>query len=61
MMLPADMVIAKDKEFRKWAEIYAKDEAKFFEDFAKAAQKLFELGVKFDENAKVYEFKPTNA
>ncbi|KAF9382135.1 heme peroxidase [Podila verticillata] len=61
MMLPADMVFSSDKEFRKWAEIYAKDEAKFFEDFAKAVQKLFELGVKFDENTKVYEFKPTNA
>ncbi|KAG0338115.1 heme peroxidase [Podila humilis] len=61
MMLPADMVIRDDKEFRKWAEIYAKDEAKFFEDFAKAVQKLFELGVKFEANSKVYEFKPTNA
>ncbi|KAF9302050.1 heme peroxidase, partial [Linnemannia elongata] len=61
MMLPADMAMAKDKEFRKWVEIYAKDSNKFFEDFAKAAQKLFELGVKFDDNAKVYQFKPTNA
>ncbi|KAF9309396.1 heme peroxidase [Podila horticola] len=61
MMLPADMAMAKDKEFRKWVEVYAKDEQKFFEDFAKAAQKLFELGVKFDDNAKVYQFKPTNA
>ncbi|KAF9182079.1 heme peroxidase [Haplosporangium sp. Z 27] len=61
MMLPADMAMAKDKEFRKWVEIYAKDQNKFFEDFAKAAQKLFELGVNFDENAKVYQFKPTNA
>jgi len=61
MMLPADMAMAKDKEFRKWVEVYAKDEQKFFEDFAKAAQKLFELGVKFEDNAKVYQFKPTNA
>ncbi|KAI7827538.1 heme peroxidase, partial [Gamsiella multidivaricata] len=45
MMLPADMAMAKDKEFRKWVEVYAKDEKKFFEDFAKVAQKLFELGV----------------
>ncbi|KAG0254972.1 heme peroxidase [Mortierella polycephala] len=61
MMLPADMAMSTDKEFRKWVEIYAKDEQKFFEDFAKVAQKLFELGVNFDENAKVYQFKPTNA
>ncbi|KAF9404002.1 heme peroxidase [Podila epigama] len=61
MMLPADMAMAKDKEFRKWVEIYAKDEQKFFADFALVAQKLFELGVKFPENTKVYEFKPTNA
>ncbi|KAG0074444.1 heme peroxidase [Podila epicladia] len=61
MMLPADMAMAKDKEFRKWVEVYAKDEQKFFEDFAKVAQKLFELGVKFEDNAKVYQFKPTNA
>ncbi|KAF9190953.1 heme peroxidase [Haplosporangium sp. Z 767] len=61
MMLPADMAMAKDKEFRKWVEIYAKDEQKFFEDFAKVAQKLFELGVKFEESTKVYQFKPTNA
>ncbi|KAF9581384.1 heme peroxidase, partial [Lunasporangiospora selenospora] len=61
MMLPADMAFAKDKEFRKWAEIYAKDEGKFFEDFSKACAKLFELGCKFDENTKVYEFKPTTA
>ncbi|KAF9924184.1 heme peroxidase [Linnemannia zychae] len=61
MMLPADMAMAKDKEFRKWVEIYAKDADKFYEDFAKVAQKLFELGVKFDENTKVYQFKRTDA
>ncbi|KAF9353993.1 heme peroxidase [Mortierella sp. AD094] len=61
MMLPADMAMIKDKEFKKWVEIYAKDESKFFEDFAKATTKLFELGCKFDETSKVYEFKPTNA
>ncbi|KAF9095419.1 heme peroxidase [Mortierella sp. AM989] len=61
MMLPADMAMAKDKEFRKWVEIYAKDSEKFFEDFAKVSQKLFELGCNFDENTKVYQFKPTNA
>ncbi|KAF9190645.1 heme peroxidase [Haplosporangium sp. Z 767] len=61
MMLPADMAMAKDKEFRKWVEIYAKDEQKFFEDFSKACSKLFELGCKFEDNTKVYEFKTTDA
>ncbi|KAF9950846.1 heme peroxidase [Mortierella alpina] len=61
MMLPADMAILKDKEFKKWVEIYAKDEKRFFDDFAAACAKLFELGCKFEDNARVYEFKPTNA
>jgi cytochrome c peroxidase len=45
MMLPADMAIAQDKAFRKIAETYAKDEDKFFADFAKAFATLLELGV----------------
>ncbi|KAF9977377.1 heme peroxidase [Modicella reniformis] len=61
MMLPADMALLKDKEFKKWVEVYAKDEQRFFEDFSKATTKLFEMGCVFDENSKVYEFKPTNA
>ncbi|KAF9163358.1 heme peroxidase [Actinomortierella ambigua] len=61
MMLPADMAMAKDKEFRKWVEIYAKDEQLFFDHFAKACEKLFELGCKFPEGTKVYRFTPTNA
>jgi catalase (peroxidase I) len=47
MMLPADMALIEDKEFRKYAELYAKDEEAFFKDFAKAWQKLMELGVKY--------------
>ncbi|KAG0322308.1 heme peroxidase [Dissophora globulifera] len=61
MMLPSDMAMLQDKEFKKWIEIYAKDEQKFTEDFAKAIAKLFELGCTFKENSKVYEFKATNA
>lgn len=44
MMLPADLWLMQDKEFRKWVELYAKDEAKFFADFAAAFTKLMELG-----------------
>jgi cytochrome c peroxidase len=60
MMLPADMVFANDKSFRKWAEVYAKDEKKFFEDFAKAYKKLLELGVPFKEGTREYKFKTTS-
>eukprot|EP00937_MAST-01D_sp_MAST-1D-sp2_P005723 g5723.t1 len=46
MMLPTDMALVRDPAFRKYTEQYAKDEEKFFKDFAKAFQKLNELGVK---------------
>jgi catalase (peroxidase I) len=44
MMLPSDMALIRDPAFRKYTEIYAKDGDKFFDDFAKAFQKLNELG-----------------
>jgi len=46
MMLPSDMAMIWDKDFRKYVETYAKDEDLFFKDFAAAFQKLEELGVK---------------
>jgi len=49
MMLPADLALADDKEFRKYVEIYAKDREIFFADFSRAFGKLMELGVKFPE------------
>lgn len=52
MMLPADMALLWDKGFRKYVDLYAKDEEKFFEDFAAAFSKLLELGVKFPESQK---------
>ncbi|KAJ1912685.1 heme peroxidase [Tieghemiomyces parasiticus] len=58
MMLPADMAIKEDKEFRKWAELYAKDEKRFFDDFSKAFSKLIELGVPFPEDSPVIKFQP---
>lgn len=45
MMLPADLWLLDDKEFRKHVEVYAKDEEAFFKDFAAAFSKLMELGV----------------
>lgn len=44
MMLPTDLVLLQDKKFMKWVQEYAKDGAKFNEDFTKAFQKLEELG-----------------
>ncbi|DBA80066.1 TPA: heme peroxidase [Trebouxia sp. C0005] len=45
MMLETDLSLIKDKSFRKYVELYAKDQDKFFEDFAAAYQKLLHLGV----------------
>jgi len=44
MMLPADMVMMTDPEFRKYSKMYKDDEARFREDFAAAFKKLTELG-----------------
>eukprot|EP00475_Leptophrys_vorax_P043328 TRINITY_DN8309_c0_g1_i1.p1 TRINITY_DN8309_c0_g1~~TRINITY_DN8309_c0_g1_i1.p1 ORF type:complete len:313 (+),score=96.15 TRINITY_DN8309_c0_g1_i1:74-1012(+) len=49
MMLPGDMALVEDPAFKKYVELYAKDEKKFFEDFAAAFQKLEELGVKYPQ------------
>ncbi|EKX41621.1 hypothetical protein GUITHDRAFT_164338 [Guillardia theta CCMP2712] len=52
MMLPTDLALIEDFHFRKWVEIYAKDEKRFFADFAKAYQKLTELGCNNLEGGK---------
>lgn len=44
MMLPSDMALVEDKEFRKYVEMYAEDEDLFFADFAAAFSKLLHLG-----------------
>lgn len=41
-----------DRGLRKFVDLYAKDENKFFEDFAPAFAKLMELGVKFPEGVQ---------
>jgi len=46
MMLPADLALVEDQDFKLWVETYAKDEKRFFTDFAKAYAKLTELGCK---------------
>jgi len=44
MMLPSDMALKTDPEFRKYAELYAKDQEVFFKDFSDAFAKLVSLG-----------------
>lgn len=47
MMLPTDIALVKDKEFRKHVERYANDDQAFFNEFRDVIVKLFELGVPF--------------
>lgn len=56
MMLPSDMALLADPEFKKWVEIYAKDSDRFYADFAKAFAKLLELGVPFPATKPWYQF-----
>jgi len=44
MMLPTDIALKTDPAFRPWVELYARDEAAFFRDFADAFGKLLALG-----------------
>jgi len=44
MMLPTDLALIQDPAFRKYVEIYAADQARFFKDFADAYGKLLALG-----------------
>jgi cytochrome c peroxidase len=56
MMLPSDIALTLDPEFKKYVELYAKDETAFFKDFASAFAKLLELGVPFAATKKWYQF-----
>ena len=47
MMLPTDMALVQDKEFKKHVERYAKNDKAFFDEFRDVVVKLFELGVPF--------------
>lgn len=44
MMLPTDLVLIQDESFKKYVDLYAGDQAKFFSDFSNAFNKLEELG-----------------
>ncbi|ESW99464.1 hypothetical protein KL918_001603 [Ogataea parapolymorpha] len=57
MMLPTDMVLKKDSKFRKYVELYAKDEEKCMSDFADVFSRLLERGIKFPNSTKPMVFK----
>lgn len=60
MMLPTDMALIKDKEFKKHVERYAKDDQAFFNEFRDVIMKLLELGVPFTSKEEDrMTFKPT--
>ncbi|XP_022763060.1 L-ascorbate peroxidase 3-like [Durio zibethinus] len=44
LKLPTDMALLDDPEFRRYVELYAKDEDAFFIDYAESHKKLSELG-----------------
>jgi len=57
MMLPSDLALVWDPVFKKQVEVYAKDQAAFFKDFASAYQKLNEVGCKTLKGGKPwYQF-----
>jgi cytochrome c peroxidase len=58
MMLPTDMALILDKEFKKHVERYGNDSRVFFKEFSDVVCKLFELGVPFTEQERV-TLKPT--
>ncbi|KAG5359756.1 Cytochrome c peroxidase [Yarrowia sp. C11] len=61
MMLPTDMALATDKNFKKWAVAYAKDQDLFFKDFSAAFSKMLNNGVDFPQGTEVWEFKTKHA
>ncbi|KAG6505672.1 L-ascorbate peroxidase 3-like [Zingiber officinale] len=44
LKLPSDKALLGDPEFRRYVELYAKDEDAFFKDYAESHKKLSELG-----------------
>jgi len=46
MMLPSDIVLLEDENFKKYVDVYAKDQKKFFADFKAAFEKLELLGTR---------------
>lgn len=51
MMLPTDLALIKDPNFRRFVEVYAHNPQVWFEDFSRAFAKLLELGVQFSSES----------
>lgn len=51
MMLPTDICLIEDEQFKDYVQLYAQDESKFFMDFANAFGKLISLGCPAHESA----------
>ncbi|KAI1911663.1 heme peroxidase [Ophidiomyces ophidiicola] len=61
MMLPTDIALIKDKEFKKHVDRYAKDSDVFFKEFSDVFVKLLELGVPFKSKPEDrYVFKTSD-
>jgi cytochrome c peroxidase len=60
MMLPIEITMLEDKDFKPYFELYAKDTERFFTDFAAAFKKLIELGVPFKGDEPEYVFERLN-
>lgn len=52
-LLASDHVLFKDKSTRPFVDLYADNQTVFFEDFARAMEKLGTLGVKGDKDGEV--------
>ncbi|ESQ53617.1 hypothetical protein EUTSA_v10025911mg [Eutrema salsugineum] len=51
LKLPTDKTLLEDPEFRRYVEIYAKDEDAFFKDYSESHKKLSELGFNSNPSA----------
>lgn len=53
LKLPTDKALLEDPEFRRYVELYARDEDAFFRDYAESHKKLSELGFVASSKAKI--------
>jgi cytochrome c peroxidase len=56
MMLPSDIALIAEPAFAKWVKLYAKDEDRFFKDFASAFSKLLHNGAPVAAGKPWYQF-----
>lgn len=57
VMLPTDMALIEDPQFKPYVELYAEDRKRFFKDFSSAFATLIELGVDRSETYELAEKK----